>query len=99
MNLWNEWRTLKAVLKTTRDLLRMKKEMENSPMSKPLGKSMTVWGAVIAGVGGVLVLFGEQFAAGVIDWGALLPRLVEVVGLVLAAIGARRAIGTITTGQ
>lgn len=60
---------------------------------KPLSKSVTVWGAVIAGIGGILVLIGNGITAGYIDWGAILPEAVKIIGLVVAAIGARRAIG------
>lgn len=60
---------------------------------KPLSKSVTVWGAVIAGIGGILVLIGNGITAGYIDWGEIFPKVVQIIGLVVAAIGARRAIG------
>ena len=65
-------------------------------MDKPLVASATVWGAVIAGVGEIAVLIGTPLASGQpIDWGVVIPKVVAVVGLVVAAIGARRAVGAV----
>jgi len=69
---------------------------KGAKMDKPITSSWTAWGAVIAGVGGILTLIGTPMSQGMpIDWGAIMPRAIEIVGLVIAAIGARRAVGTL----
>jgi uncharacterized membrane protein len=59
-------------------------------------QSKTKWGAVIAGLGGIVVLIGRATGQGQpIPWGEIVPQIVTVVGLVVAAIGARDAVGKI----
>jgi len=72
---------------------RAAKKLTEEGKMKPLSKSVTVWGAIIAGIGGILVIVGNGITAGYIDWGAVLPEVVRLVGLVIAAVGLRRAIG------
>lgn len=63
-------------------------------MDKPLASSLTVWGAVILGVGKILQLIGEPLsAAGPVQWGSVGTEIVAVIGLVVAIIGGRRALG------
>jgi uncharacterized membrane protein len=59
-------------------------------------QSKTKWGAVIAGIGGIVVLIGQATGNGQpIPWGQLIPQIITVIGLVVAAIGARDAVGKI----
>jgi hypothetical protein len=72
------------------------KKGRNDMDPKPITKSVTAWGAVIAGVGGIAALIGNALSQNVpIDWGTLLPQVIAVVGAVVAAVGARRAVGNI----
>lgn len=63
-------------------------------MDKPMSTSVTNWGTILAGIGGivVLVLKAHQSHAQ-IDYDTLIPAIVTIVGLVVAAIGARRVVG------
>ena len=59
-------------------------------------KSKTKWGAVIAGIGAIAGIIGAAVSSGQpIPWGEVLPQVLTVVGLVVAAIGARDAVGKI----
>jgi hypothetical protein len=82
VRLW--WRVFRA-------LTRARKELN---MDKPMVASVTNWGAVIAGAGEIVYLVTQAVGTGQpIQWGELLPKVITVVGLVVAAIGARRMAG------
>lgn len=69
-------------------------------MDKSMSKSWTAWGAVIAGVGGILTLIGTSLSGEApIAWGVILTKAVEIIGIVVAIIGGRRAVGKLITAN
>ena len=61
-------------------------------MDKPMLKSATVWGAILLAAGTLFTLLG-QWLGGSMDFATALPKLIEVVGMLVVIIGGRRAIG------
>ena len=59
-------------------------------------RSKTKWGAVVAGLGAIAGVISEALSSGgPVPWGQLVPHILTVAGLVLAAIGARDAVGKV----
>jgi hypothetical protein len=65
-----------------------------SRMDKPMMASMTVWGIVIAEAAKVLKHLAELLG-GTMAFGEFLPIVATAVGIVIAAIGARKAVGKV----
>ena len=64
-------------------------------MDKPMLKSATVWGAILLAAGTLFTLLG-QWLGGSMDFATALPKLVEIVGVLVVILGGRRAIGALT---
>ena len=76
------WRCWRAYVRAKKEGLKM--------------TSKTKWGAVIAGIGAIAGVIGTALAqGGPIPWSEVLPQVLTVVGLVVAAFGARDALAKI----
>jgi hypothetical protein len=65
-------------------------------MDKPMVQSKVAWGAVIAGISEIAMIVSTAMQQGIaIDYFTLAVKVVGVIGLVIAAIGARQIAGKI----